>query len=98
VSYFIFGSGHPCHPAGMGAETALCPEAPDTGRESPMFLGPIITVMVVAYISIVALGHVLLIVAILKCLREDFGGGRGRRAGVADRPMAGPDAEPVPAC
>ncbi len=38
---------------------------------------------VVAYVLIVALGHVLLVAAIYKCLREDYSGGRGRKA-VAD--------------
>jgi hypothetical protein len=39
----------------------------------------IVTAIVVAYLAIVALGHVLLIAAICKCLREDYMGGRGRK-------------------
>jgi hypothetical protein len=41
-----------------------------------MFLEVVITLFVAAYIAIVAFGHVLLFAALLKCLREDYGGGR----------------------
>jgi hypothetical protein len=39
----------------------------------------IVTALVSVYLVIVALGHVLVIAAIYKCLREDYIGGRGRR-------------------
>jgi hypothetical protein len=39
----------------------------------------IVIAIVVAYLAIVVLGHVLLVAAICKCLREDYMGGRGRR-------------------
>jgi len=39
----------------------------------------IVIAVVTAYLAIVVLGHVLLIAAIYKCLREDHMGGRGRK-------------------
>jgi hypothetical protein len=39
----------------------------------------IVIAVVTAYLAIVVLGHVLLIAAICKCLREDYMGGRGRK-------------------
>jgi hypothetical protein len=39
----------------------------------------IVIAVVTAYLAIVVLGHVLLIAAIYKCLREDYMGGRGRK-------------------
>jgi hypothetical protein len=39
----------------------------------------IVTALISAYLGIVALGHVLVIAAIYKCLREDYAGGGGRR-------------------
>jgi hypothetical protein len=41
----------------------------------------IVTALISVYLVIVALGHVLVIAAIYKCLREDYmrGRGRGRR-------------------
>jgi hypothetical protein len=39
----------------------------------------IVVPIVVAYLAIVVLGHVLLVAAICKCLREDYMGGRGRK-------------------
>ena len=44
-----------------------------------MLIELIVIAIVVAYLAIVALGHVLLVAAICKCLREDYMGGRGRR-------------------
>ena len=43
----------------------------------------IVTALISVYLGIVALGHVLVIAAIYKCLREDYagGGGRGTTAG-----------------
>ena len=38
-----------------------------------------VTALISVYLVIVALGHVLVIAAIYKCLREDYIGGRGRR-------------------
>ncbi|HET9245050.1 MAG TPA: hypothetical protein VFO15_04530 [Xanthobacteraceae bacterium] len=39
----------------------------------------IVTALISVYLGIAALGHVLVIAAIYKCLREDYIGGRGRR-------------------
>jgi hypothetical protein len=39
----------------------------------------IVTALISVYLVIAALGHVLVIAAIYKCLREDYIGGRGRR-------------------
>ncbi len=39
----------------------------------------IVTALIGVYLVIVALGHVLVIAAIYKCLREDYMRGRGRR-------------------
>ena len=44
-----------------------------------MLIELIVTAIVVAYLAIVVLGHVLLIAAICKCLREDYISGRGRK-------------------
>jgi hypothetical protein len=45
----------------------------------------IIAAFVAAYVTVVALGHILLAAAIYKCPREDSSGGRGRRKSV--RPL-----------
>jgi len=39
----------------------------------------IVTALISVYLVIAALGHVLVVAAIYKCLREDYIGGRGRR-------------------
>lgn len=39
----------------------------------------IVAALISVYLGILALGHVLVIVAVYKCLREDYIGGRGRR-------------------
>jgi len=39
----------------------------------------IVAALISVYLVILALGHVLVIVAVYKCLREDYIGGRGRR-------------------
>jgi hypothetical protein len=39
----------------------------------------IVTALISVYLGILALGHVLVIAAIYKCLREDYIGGRRRR-------------------
>ena len=44
--------------------------------------------LVAAYLGIAALGHVLVIAAIGKCVHEDHFGGRGRPA--APRPQTAP--------
>jgi hypothetical protein len=62
-----------------------------------MFLGPVVTFLVATYVAIVALGHMFLIIAILKILHEDFGG--GRRAVAADAAAAGvANAQPALGC
>ena len=45
-----------------------------------MLIELIMTALIAAYVAVVALGHVLLIAAIYKYLREDSAGGRGRKA------------------
>jgi hypothetical protein len=35
--------------------------------------------LIIAFAGIVALGHVLVVAAIYKCLREDYAGGQGQR-------------------
>lgn len=45
-----------------------------------MFIQLTITVFVAAYIAIVAVGHVLLVAAVLRYLREGFTDGRPQRA------------------
>jgi len=44
-----------------------------------MLIELVMMVMVITYIGVVALGHVLLIAAIYRCLREDYFGGRPQR-------------------
>lgn len=44
-----------------------------------MVIELIVIAVVVVYLLIVVLGHVLLIAAVCKCLREDYMGGRGRK-------------------
>ena len=68
-------------------------EGLETCKEFPMSLELTVTVFVAAYIVIVAIGHVLLVAAILKCLREDFIDGRPQRAAAG---RATPDGEMKP--
>jgi hypothetical protein len=51
--------------------------------------------LVAVYLGIAAVGHVLVIAAIGKCVREDYSGGRGRRA-AARPPSASLQACPTP--
>jgi len=51
----------------------------------------IVTALISVYLVIVALGHVLVIAAIYKCLHEDHIGGRGRRTTTG--PTIDPDAK-----
>ncbi|MGA7490369.1 MAG: hypothetical protein WBW74_25900 [Xanthobacteraceae bacterium] len=46
----------------------------------------IVYFFVAAFVVIAAVGHVLLIAAICRCVREDYFGGRGRKAA---QPSAG---------
>jgi hypothetical protein len=62
-----------------------------------MLVELIMVALVVAYIGLVALGHVLLVAAIHRCLREDHVGGRRRRIGAGGATMADNDKEPLPA-
>jgi hypothetical protein len=55
--------------------------------EVPMVLELAATVLAAAYIGIVAFGHVLLVAAILKCLRDDRARARLQKA-AADRAWA----------
>jgi hypothetical protein len=38
-----------------------------------------VAALIVVYLAIAALGHVLVVVAVYKCLREDYAGGRRQR-------------------
>jgi hypothetical protein len=53
----------------------------------------IMAALIAAYVAVVALGHVLLIAAIYKYLREDSAGGRGRKAAGREQETAAGDAE-----
>jgi hypothetical protein len=53
-----------------------------------MFVELILAASVAAYVAVVALGHVLLIAAIYKYLREDGAGGRGRKAAAREQETA----------
>jgi hypothetical protein len=55
----------------------------------------IMAALIAAYVAVVALGHVLLIAAIYKYLREDSAGGRGRKAAAREQETAAGDAEPL---
>ena len=59
-----------------------------------MFVELILAASVAAYVAVVALGHVLLIAAIYRCLREDSAGGRGRRAAAREQETAAGDTAP----
>jgi hypothetical protein len=52
--------------------------------------------LVVAYIGAVVLGHVLLVAAIYRCLREDYFGGR-RKTTEARRTLSAHAKTPLPA-
>ncbi|HEY7663119.1 MAG TPA: hypothetical protein VH934_08365 [Xanthobacteraceae bacterium] len=61
-----------------------------------MIIDAAVAALAVAFLSLVALGHLLLVAAICKCVRSDDVGGRGRR--VTARPAwqaGGP--RPLPA-
>ena len=58
-----------------------------------MLIELIMTALIAAYVAVVALGHVLLIAAIYKYLREDSAGGRGRKAAAGEQETAAGDAE-----
>ena len=62
-----------------------------------MFVELILAACIAAYVAIVALGHVLLIAAIYRCLREDSAGGRGRGATAREQETAAGDAAPLTA-
>ena len=58
-----------------------------------MLVELIVTALVAAFVAVVVLGHVLLVAAIYKCLREDNDGGRDHRTAERTQSAAG-DAEP----
>jgi hypothetical protein len=58
-----------------------------------MLIELIMAAFIAAYVAVVALGHVLLIAAIYKYLREDSAGGRGRKAADREQETAAGDAE-----
>ena len=62
-----------------------------------MFVELMLAAFIAAYVAVVALGHVLLIAAIYKYLREDSAGGRGRKAADREQETATGDAEPLSA-
>jgi hypothetical protein len=57
----------------------------------------IVTMFIATYVGVVIVGHVLLLVAILKCLREDYFGGRLQRAMLEKRSDAGKTMMPTQA-
>lgn len=57
----------------------------------------IMMALVVAYLGVVALGHVVLVTAIYRCLREDHVGGRRKTIDAGTTPMPGNVHAPVPA-
>ncbi|HKA82078.1 MAG TPA: hypothetical protein VKD43_18700 [Xanthobacteraceae bacterium] len=62
-----------------------------------MLIELVMMVMVIVYIGVVALGHVLLIAAIYRCLREDYFGGRPKRIGVGHATLVDSAGQPQPA-
>jgi hypothetical protein len=62
-----------------------------------MLIELIVAACIAAYVAIVALGHVLLIAAIYKYLREDSAGGRGRKAAAREQETAAGGTEPLTA-
>jgi hypothetical protein len=58
-----------------------------------MLIELIMAALIAAYVAVVALGHVLLIAAIYKYLREDSAGGHGRKAAAGEQETAAGDAE-----
>ena len=62
-----------------------------------MLIELIVAAFIAAYVAVVALGHVLLIAAIYKYLREDSAGGRGRRAATRQQQTEAGDAEALTA-
>jgi hypothetical protein len=62
-----------------------------------MLIELIVAAFIAAYVAIVALGHVLLIAAIYKYLREDSAGGRGRKAAAREQETAAGGTEPLSA-
>jgi hypothetical protein len=45
-----------------------------------------VAALIVVYLAIAALGHVLVVVAVYKCLREDYAGGRRQRTTTGTTP------------
>jgi len=62
-----------------------------------MLVELIMMALVVAYIGVVVLGHVLLIAAIYRCLREDYFGGRRKTIEADDTTILGHADAPLPA-
>jgi len=62
-----------------------------------MLVELIMMALVVAYVGVVALGHVLLVAAIYRCMREDHAGGRRRTVDARRPSMAGHVNTPLPA-
>jgi hypothetical protein len=62
-----------------------------------MLVELIMMALVVAYIGVVALGHVLLFAALYRCLREDHVGGRRKTIESGGTTMSGHIKSPLPA-
>jgi hypothetical protein len=62
-----------------------------------MLVELIMMALVVAYIGVVVLGHVLLVAAIYRCLREDYFGGRRQTTGARGRTLSPHAKMPLPA-
>ena len=61
-----------------------------------MLIELIVTAFIAAYVLIVALGHVLIAVAIYKCLRKDQSGGGHRRRPAVQPPITADADKPTP--
>jgi hypothetical protein len=62
-----------------------------------MLVELIMMALVVAYAGAVVLGHVLLVAAIYRCLREDYFGGRRKTIEAGGTTMLGHADTPLPA-
>jgi len=62
-----------------------------------MLVELIMMALVVAYIGVVVLGHVLLVAAIYRCLREDYFGGRRKTTEARGGTLSAHAKTPLPA-
>jgi hypothetical protein len=62
-----------------------------------MLVELIMMALVTAYVGVVVLGHVLLVAAIYRCLREDYVGGRRKTTDAGGTTLSGHVKAPLPA-